>query len=183
MHYKMDLKQIVHMPFCKELCWIYWWTLDWDPIFIKDRMWECTQKHFTLRIFVAMVWIFQAVCDASLHFVFLSIPEPLGGHLTRLLWKDLNPFIPIKVGPWFVYLRCHEYTVHTQMLVLFTGSSYQRPSEVRFNYILSQYHTQIDVSFGLLTNKCQVLQSLFITSIPFSSKIIMTIPRLQKFLC
>ena len=73
------------------------------------------------------------------------------------------------------------YTVSDQMIVPFTGSSRQHPSKDAYNYFLSQMRIRIEMSFGLLTNKWQVLQSPMVTSISCSSEIIMATSRLHNF--
>jgi hypothetical protein len=73
------------------------------------------------------------------------------------------------------------YTVSDQMHILFTGSHCQDPIKDAINYFLIQMHIHIDMSFGLLTKKCQTFQSLMQTSLSPSSVIIMATPRVHNY--
>ena len=123
----------------------------------------------------------QAVCDTNMHFIFFSIAAPGRSSDQSALEKTSLHTIISQLSLGLYIIGDAAYTVSDQMLVPFTGSSRQHPSKDAYNYFLSQMRIQIKTSFGLLTNKWQVLQSPIATSISHSSEIIMATSRLQNF--
>ena len=51
------------------------------------------------------------------------------------------------------------YTLHDRVLVPFTGSQRDQKHKDAFNFFLSQLRIRIEMAFGLLTNKWQILRN------------------------
>ena len=123
----------------------------------------------------------QAVCDASMRFIFFSVAAPGRSSDQAALEKTSLHTIISQLPLGLYIIGDAAYTVSDQMLVPFKGSSRQHPSKGAYNYYLSQMQIQIEMSFGILTKKWQVLQSPMVTSISCSSEIIMATSRLHDF--
>ena len=123
----------------------------------------------------------QAVCDVRMRFIFSSVAATGRSSDKAALEKNSLHTIMSQLPLGLYIIGDAAYTVSDQMLVPFTGSSCQHPSKDAYNYFVSQMQIQIEISFGLLTNKWQVLQSSMVTSISRSSEIIMATSRLHNF--
>jgi DDE superfamily endonuclease len=123
----------------------------------------------------------QAVCDLNMHFIFFSVAAPgKSSDQAALEMTSLHSIISqLPLGLYII--GDAAYTESDQMLIPFTGSNCQNPHKDAYNYFLSQMGIQIEMSFGLLTNKWQVLQSKMVTSLSCSSEIIMATFRLHNY--
>ena len=67
------------------------------------------------------------------------------------------------------------------MLTPFTGGHRSDPAKDAYDFFLSQLRIQIEMSFGLLTNKWRILQAPLHVSLKLSSEILMSCGRLHNF--
>ena len=116
-----------------------------------------------------------------MHFIFVSVATPRKSSKQVALEKTSLHSILSQLLLGVYIIGDAAYTVSDQMLVPFTASSRQHPSKGVYSYFLTQLHIWIEMSFALLTNKLQALQSPMITSLSCSSKIIMTPSMLYNF--
>jgi DDE superfamily endonuclease len=125
----------------------------------------------------------QAVCDVNMHFIFFSVAAPGKSSDQAALEKTSLHSIISQLPLGLYIIGDAAYTVSDQMLVPFTGSNCQNPNKDAYHCFLSQMQIQIQIemSFGLLTNKWQVLQSTMVTSLSCSSEIIMATSRLHNY--
>ena len=68
-----------------------------------------------------------------------------------------------------------------QVLVPFTGSQRDNPDKDAFDFFLSQLRIRIEMAFGLMTNKWQILQKEMITTLSTSAKVLEACARLHNF--
>ena len=92
-----------------------------------------------------------------MRFIFFSVAAPGKSSDHSALEKTSFHSIISKLLLGLYVIGDAAYTVSDQMLVPFTGSNRQNPNKDAYNYFLSQMQIQIETSFGLLTNKWQVL--------------------------
>ena len=116
-----------------------------------------------------------------MRFIFFSIAAP-GRSSDQTALGKTSLYTIISQLPLGLYIIGDAaYTVSDQILVPFTVSSRQHPSKDAYNYFVRQMQIQIEMPFGLLTNKWQVLQSPIVTSISCSSEIIIATSSLHNF--
>jgi DDE superfamily endonuclease len=123
----------------------------------------------------------QAVCEVNTCFIFFSVAAPGKSSDQAALEKTSLHSIKFKLPLGLYIIGDAAYSVSDQMLVPFTGPNCQNPNKDAYNYFLSQMQIQIEMSFGILTNKWQVLLFTMVTSLSCSSEIIMATSRLHNY--
>ena len=120
----------------------------------------------------------HAVSDASCRFLFFAIaapgksPDQAAIERTRLSTALENlPFRSYLVGD-------AAYILTDKCLTLFTGSQRLNPSKDAINFFLSQVRIRIEMAFGLLTNKWQVLKETLAVSLQVAAEVLEGISRL-----
>ena len=73
------------------------------------------------------------------------------------------------------------YTLTDQCIIPFTGSQRLNPTKGSFNYFFSQVRIRIEMAFGLLTTKWQILKKSLFVSLSVGSEVLECISRLHNY--
>ncbi len=114
----------------------------------------------------------QAICNSWLRFLFFAVAKP-GGSSDLHAYKSLHIWQIIESLPEGVYIVADAaYMLSEHAIVPFTGGDQFDPSKDMFNYYLSQLWIHIEMAFGLLCAKWEILQKNLKCSLVKNSKIV-----------
>jgi hypothetical protein len=102
----------------------------------------------------------QAVCDANLIFIYVSVAAP-GKTNDQRAFNRLTKFITwLKELPREYFLGCDNayYPLLINLLIPFSGSEAHDPHKRSFNFLLSQLRIRIEMAFGHLTTKWRIFR-------------------------
>lgn len=123
----------------------------------------------------------QAVCDIHCRFLFFGVVAPgKCGDQVAFERTPLSEYTKQLPDGYYI-IGDAAYSVGEKMLTPFTGGHRSDPAKDAYNFFLSQLRIRIEMSFGLLTNKWQILHAPLPTSLKLSSEIVMTCGRLHNF--
>jgi hypothetical protein len=123
----------------------------------------------------------QAICDSRLRFLFFAVAKP-GGSSDLRAYESLHIRHIIESLPDGVYIVADAaYMLSEHVIVPFTGGDRFDPSKDAFNYYLSQLRIRIEMAFGLLCTKWEILQKNLKCSLVKNSKIVEACARLHNF--
>ena len=123
----------------------------------------------------------QAICDSRLRFLFFAVAKP-GGSSDLRAHEGLSIQEIIENLPDGIYvLGDAAYMLSEHVIVPFTGGDRMDPSKDTYNYYLSQLRIRIEMAFGLLCTKWEVLQKNLKCSLAKNSKMVEACARLHNF--
>jgi hypothetical protein len=124
----------------------------------------------------------QALCDAHLRFIYLSVCGPGGMNDVHAIDKctELNRFIKAMPTKYFL-LGDNAYGLSEEILIPFSGSQKKVAENDAYNYYLSQLRIRIEQAFGLLTTKWRIFRSNLNADLSMASDIINAASRLHNF--
>jgi hypothetical protein len=124
----------------------------------------------------------QAICDAHLGFIYLSVAGPGGMNDVRAIRKctELNRFIAAMPEEYFL-LGDNAYGLSEKILIPFSGSQKNVVENDAYNYYLSQLRIRIEQAFGLLTTKWRIFRAPIAATLATTSDIINVASRLHNF--
>jgi hypothetical protein len=124
----------------------------------------------------------QAICDAHLSFLYLSVAGPGGMNDIRAIGKctELVRFIEAMPEQYFL-LGDNAYALSEKILIPFSGAQKKVVENDAYNYYLSQLRIRIEQAFGLLTTKWRIFRAPINASLYMTSDIINAASRLHNF--
>ena len=125
----------------------------------------------------------QAACDIRLKFLFFGVVAPgkTNDNAAFPLCKELVETIKnLPVGLYFV--ADAAYSLAENLLVPFIGSQKLNPDNDAFNFYLSQMRIRIEMAFGRLVRKFQVLKRCIEGKLAKISSIVMACARLHNYI-
>jgi hypothetical protein len=124
----------------------------------------------------------QAICDAHISFIYLSVAGPGGMNDIRAIQKctELLRFIDAMPKQYFL-LGDNAYGLSENILIPFSGSQKKAVENDAYNYYLSQLRIRIEQAFGLLTTKWRIFRSPINATLHTTSDIINVASRLHNF--
>ena len=123
----------------------------------------------------------QAVCDASCCFLFFAVAAP-GKSSDQAAIKRTRLSTALENLPFGSYLVGDAaYILTDKCLTPFTGSQRLNPSKDAYNFFLSQVRIRIEMAFGLLTTKWQILKKPLAVSLQVVAEVLKGISRLHNF--
>ena len=124
----------------------------------------------------------QAVCDANLKFWFFGVVAPGKTNDNAAFPRCTNLYRFIENLPVGTYvLGDAAYTLQENLLVPFVGSQRDDANLDAFNFYLSQLRIRIEMSFGRLVRKWQILKSKLCFRLSKCSKILITCAKLHNY--
>jgi hypothetical protein len=124
----------------------------------------------------------QAVCDANLIFIYVSVAAP-GKTNDQRAFNRLTKFITwLKELPQEYFLGGdNAYPLLINLLIPFSGSEAHDPHKRSFNFLLSQLRIRIEMAFGHLTTKWRIFRRNLDLSTEMNSQIVEVAMRLHNF--
>ena len=123
----------------------------------------------------------QAICDSSCRFTFFAIAAP-GKSSDQAAVEQTSLPTALDCLPLGSYIVGDAaYTLTDQCITPFTGSQRLNPTKDSFNYFLSQVRIRIEMAFGLLTTKWQILKKPLFVSLGVGSEVLECISRLHNY--
>ena len=125
----------------------------------------------------------QAACDIRLKFLFFGVVAPgkTNDNAAFPLCKDLVKAIKnLPVGTYFV--GDAAYSLAENLLVPFIGSQKLNPDNDAFNFYRSQMRIRIEMAFGRIVRKFQVLKRNIEGKLSKISSIVMACARLHNYI-
>ena len=102
---------------------------------------------------------FQAVCGIQCRFMFFGVVAPgKCGDQVAFELPPLSEYTKQLPDGYFI-IGDAAYSVGKKVLTPFTGGHSSDPANDAYNFFLSQLRIRIEMSFGLLTNKWQILHA------------------------
>jgi len=125
----------------------------------------------------------QAACDAKLKFLYFCVVAPgkTNDHSAYPLCLDLCKAI-VNLPPGLFFVGDAAYSLEEHLLVPFTGSQKLNPNNDAFNFYLSQLRIRIEMAFGRLVRKFQILKRNMENKLHTASKVLMTCAKLHNFI-
>ena len=123
----------------------------------------------------------QTVCDASCCFLYFAVAAPgkssdqAAIERTKLITALEN----LLFGSYLV--GDATYTLTDKCLTPFTGSQRLNPPKDADNFFLSQVRIRIEMAYGLLTTKWQLLKKPLAVSLQMAAEVLEGISRLHNF--
>jgi hypothetical protein len=124
----------------------------------------------------------QALCDASLKFIFIEVAAPgrtsdIRAYRTRC--RPMKDWIDQLPDGYFVVLGDSAYPLLNHLLIPFSGTGRYDQHKSAYNYYLSQLRTRIEMAFGRMTSRWRLFHRNLDCTLPVCSKIILAAARLH----
>jgi DDE superfamily endonuclease len=116
----------------------------------------------------------QAACDSNCCFNFIADREAINEVKLGNLIESL-PYGYVSIGD-------AAYNCTEKLCALFSGDAAKKKSNDSFNYYASQCRIRIEMAFGWMTNKWQILRTPIRGPVKKVKKIILAIARLHNFI-
>ena len=125
----------------------------------------------------------QAVCDIRLKFLFFGViaPGQSNDNAAFLFCTELIDAIKL-LPPGMYIVGDAAYSLEEGLLVPFVGSQRLNPNNDAFNFHLSQMRIRIEMAFGRLVRKFQVLKKNLASKFGKMSQILNACARLHNFI-
>ena len=123
----------------------------------------------------------QAICDASCRFTFFAVAAPGKSSDQAAIERTALPMAldDLPLGAYIV--GDAAYTLTDKCLTPFTGSQQADPTKDAYNFFLSQVRIRIEMAFGLLTTKWQLLKQPLGVSLNVAAEVLECISWLHNF--
>ena len=123
----------------------------------------------------------QAICDASCRFTFFAVAAPGKSSDQAAIECTVLPMVLDDFPPGAYIVGDAAYTLTDKCLTPFTGSQRSDPTKDAYNFFLSQVKIRIEMAFGLLTTKWQLLKQLLGVSLSTAADVLEFISCLHNF--
>ena len=123
----------------------------------------------------------QAVCDHKSRFIFFAVAAP-GKTADQVAFKRTSlPAVLAKLPSGMYVAVDAAYMLTETCMFPFTGSQRKDKDKDAFNFYLSQLRIQIEMAFGLMTNKWLILRRNLTTSLAVSALLLTACARLHNY--
>jgi hypothetical protein len=125
----------------------------------------------------------QACVSSDLSFMYFGVVSPgsTNDNVSYPLADGLRDTVE-QLPPGLYCVADAAYTLHENLLILFTGIERNDPAQDAFNFYMSQLRIRVEMAFGRLTNKFRILKGCMIGSLDRISAIVMACARLNNFI-
>ena len=124
----------------------------------------------------------QAVCDSNLKFLFFGVVAPGKTNDNVAFPRCIELFKVMENLPLGLYfLGDAAYTLSETLLIPFTGNQRENANNDAYNFYLSQLRIRIEMSFGRLVNKWQILKRKMNYRLTTTSDILLVCAKLHNF--
>jgi hypothetical protein len=125
----------------------------------------------------------QALCDASLKFIFIEVAAPGRTNDIRAYrrCRPMKDWIDQLPDGYFV-VGDSAYPLSNHLLIPFSGTGRYDQHKSAYNYYLSQLRTRIEMAFGRMTSRWRVFHRNLDCTLPVCSKIILAAARLHNYI-
>ena len=124
----------------------------------------------------------QAICDANLRFIYMSIAAPGKTNDNRAFGRlsELRKWLDGLPDEYFI-IGDGAYTLSNRILIPFSGAQKHTTHNRTFNFYLSQMRIRIEMAFGRLSTKWRIFRTNLSGTSHVNSMIIQAAARLHNF--
>ena len=125
----------------------------------------------------------QAVCDASLRFLFFGVVAP-GRTNDNVAVQRCGRLLDIinSLPDGLFMVGDAAYTLMEHLLIPFSGCLAEEPDHDAYNFYISQLRIRIEMAFGMLVSKFGILRTVMRTTIWTTIKILISCATLHNYI-
>ena len=123
----------------------------------------------------------QGICDSKCRFIYLASAAP-GGCNDIVAFRRCGLQLMINTLPLGHYIvGDNAYVCSEHLLTPFSGNERYEARKDAYNFYISQLRIRIEMAFGMMTNKFQILKRPVTIAVPSIGKFLLTIGKLHNY--